>query len=168
MNATEAGADKTPRAPRRFVVFLLLLGFWFVLSGHYAALLVAAGAASAALVTVLSSRLKVIGTGLHRLGFYLKLPFYAVWLAWRIVAANCDVARRILHPKLPISPCFVEVKAVAGDDLLRVVQANSITLTPGTISADFGDGVIVVHALSADAARNLQRGGIAAKVARLG
>ena len=167
MNETEAGARNAPRT-HQSAVFLLLLGFWLALSGHYAALMIALGGASAALVTALSARMGVIGAGQHRVRFYLRLPIYAAWLLWRIVAANCDVARRILHPKLPISPCFVDVETVAGGDLLRVIQANSITLTPGTISADFGDGVIRVHALSADAAQKLRRGEIAAKVSRLG
>lgn len=168
MNETEGGARTTPRGAHRSAVFLLLLGLWLALSGHYAAPMVALGGASAALVTALSSRMRVIGTGRHRAGFYLRLPLYALWLAWRIVAANCDVARRILHPKLPISPRFVEVEAVAGGELSRVVQANSITLTPGTISADFGDGVIRVHALTEEAAQNLRRGEFAARVSRLG
>ena len=146
---------------------LLLLGFWFALSGHYAAQMIALGGVSAVIVTALAARMGVIGAGQHRLGFYLRLPFYAAWLLWRMVAANLDVARRILHPRLPISPRFVEVEAVAGGDLLRVIQANSITLTPGTISADFGDGVIRVHALSEEAAQSLQRGDFAAKVSRL-
>ena len=172
MNKTEGAPGAAPRNLQRAAIFLLLLAFWFAVSGHYVALTVTLGAASAALVTALSSRMRVIGVGQHRPVFYLKLPFYALWLAWRVVVANCDVARRILHPKLPISPCFVEVEAVRGGDLLRVVQANSITLTPGTISADFGDGVIRVHALTTEAAEKLRVGSkdagrMAAKVLRL-
>ena len=154
--------------PRRFFVFLLLLGFWLAISGHYAALMVSLGAASAALVTALSSRMGVIGAGQHRPGFYLRLPFYAVWLLWRIVAANCDVARRILNPKLPISPRFIDIEAVRDDGLLRVVQANSITLTPGTISADFRGDTIRVHALTEEAAERSRKGEFAKQVSRLG
>jgi len=148
-----------PAHSRRFFIFALLLGFWLVISGHYTALPVSLGVASAALVTALSARMGVIGAGLHRPGFYLKLPFYALWLLWRIIAANCDVARRILTPKLPISPRFVDVPAVHDDALLRVVQANSITLTPGTVSADFQDGTIRVHALTEEGAEKLRVGG---------
>jgi multicomponent Na+:H+ antiporter subunit E len=70
---------------------------------------------------------------------YLGLrPFlsYVPWMIWEVVKANVGVARIILDPKLPIEPEIVRVPADQKTALTQVIYANSITLTPGTISMD--------------------------------
>jgi len=74
------------------------------------------------------------------------------------VRSNIDVARRILSPGVPISPKLIEVPASQRTDLGKVIYANSITLTPGTISIRIRDGMILVHALSEEAADELLQG----------
>ena len=81
-------------------------------------------------------------------------PFthYAPWLFKEIVLANIDVACRILTPSLPIRPRMIRIKSSQKGDLGRVIFANSITLTPGTVSVDLVGNEFVVHALTEAAA----------------
>ena len=148
----------------QFLIAILLFIFWLTLSGYYSFLTITLGIASVILVVYLSTRMRVIGTGEHRLSLYLKLPVYAVWLIWQIILSNLQVAYRIMHPRLPINPQYIKVKLIGTHPLLHLIYANSITLTPGTISVDIEDGFIHVHALSDANARDLLDGKMAEKI----
>jgi multicomponent Na+:H+ antiporter subunit E len=147
----------------------LLTTVWLAWSGHYETLTLALGAGSIVFVIALSNRLRVIdseGTPLavHPSGWFLYVP----WLAWEIAKANFDVARRIVSPgALPIAPRLIRVKATQTTDVGQVVFANSITLTPGTISIDVADGEILIHALHAEAAAGVEEGTMNRKCAGL-
>jgi len=74
------------------------------------------------------------------------LAVYAVVLAWYIVKANVDVAYRVLHPAMPIRPGIVKVRTNLKTASAVTALANSITLTPGTLTVGPGaDGVLYVH-----------------------
>ena len=80
---------------------------------------------------------------------------YLGWLLWNVVTANVDVARRILDPRLPIRPQLLVFRTQLQDDVARVLVANSITLTPGTVTIDLDGDSYLVHAIhpeTADAA----------------
>jgi len=64
---------------------------------------------------------------------------------WKLILANLDVARRVLSPKIPLNPGIVKVKTDLKGDLGKLTLANSITLTPGTLSIDVVDDYIYVH-----------------------
>ena len=81
--------------------------------------------------------------------------------------SNLAVARLILTPTLSISPTVIRVTATQQTDLGRVVYANSITLTPGTVSMSLDDDQITVHALTREMAENLQTGEMDHRVTRL-
>ena len=83
---------------------------------------------------------------------------YLPYLALEIVKANLDVARRILDPKLPIDPVLVRVKTSQASELGQVLYANSITLTPGTVSMQVDGGGILVHAIAREMAEDLEGG----------
>ena len=91
---------------------------------------------------------------------------YVPWLAGQVIRSNLDVARRIINPKLPISPSVIHVDAKRHTEVGRVTYANSITLTPGTISLDVSDETIEVHALTENAADDLASGEMARRVQR--
>lgn len=130
----------------------VLIVIWLLWSGHYTPLLLTFGLLSCLLVLVICHRMQIDDTeGAPLLG--LRPFVYAPWLAWQIVLANVDVARRILNPALPIQPHLLRVRAGQKTDLGRVVLANSITLTPGTVSVDMHGNEITVHALTHEAAR---------------
>jgi multicomponent Na+:H+ antiporter subunit E len=95
------------------------------------------------------------GHPMHLVG---RAVVYWPWLLWAIIKANIDVALRILSPRLPISPTMVEVQTSQKSALGQVIYANSITLTPGTVSVDLTDGMIIVHALSRESAEALMDG----------
>ena len=131
----------------QLIIFFLLLAFWLLLSGHYTVLIVTLGVASAVLVTLLCRRLGMTGTHLHTASVYLRLPAYVVWLTGAIIIANIKVAKCILSPKLPINPAFRRVPMSQQTDLGRLIHANSITLTPGTVSVDLDPDAIKIHTL---------------------
>ena len=81
--------------------------------------------------------------------------------------ANLDVAKRIIDPKLPISPTLITLKPSQRGDLGRVIYANSITLTPGTVTTNLSGDTLEVHALTQEAADSLRKGDMDRRVARL-
>lgn len=137
---------------------LILAALWLLLSGYFKPLLLGFGAASVVGTVLVVRRMGVLdeeAVPLHLLG---RAFVYWPWLIWEIVKANIDVARIIVHPRLPISPTLVRVKASQKTELGRVTYANSITLTPGTVSVDTQDSMITVHALTRAGADSLQEG----------
>ncbi|MGF1525799.1 MAG: Na+/H+ antiporter subunit E [Candidatus Competibacterales bacterium] len=151
----------------KLTLALTLLVFWLLLSGHYSPLLIGFGIASCILVVALKGRLETV----DREVFTLDLLGYGAFLPWlikEIVLSNVDVAKRILFPgRFPISPQYFIVYSPAHTDLGRVLYANSITLTPGTVSVSLDDNRIAVHALSHESADGLRRGEMGRRIAEL-
>jgi multicomponent Na+:H+ antiporter subunit E len=83
---------------------------------------------------------------------------YWFWLGGEIVKANIDVCRRILDPRLPISPRMIKVHATQQTELGRVTYANSITLVPGTVTVSVEGDMFTVHALTRETAEDLEGG----------
>ncbi|MDP6121145.1 MAG: Na+/H+ antiporter subunit E, partial [Rhodospirillales bacterium] len=77
---------------------------------------------------------------------------------WEIVKANFDVALAIVRPAMPIEPRLLLIKAGQKDDLARVIYANSITLTPGTVTIATEGSAFTIHALTRGAAEGLESG----------
>ncbi|MHC4549561.1 MAG: Na+/H+ antiporter subunit E [Planctomycetota bacterium] len=150
---------------RLVTLLVVLFAVWLLWSGYFDnALLVALGGISCALVGLIALRMKLVdpeGVPIH---LALRILLYAPWLVWEVVKANVDVAWRILHPRLPIRPSVIRVKAGQKLDLGRVIYANSITLTPGTVSVDLEEDEITVHALTKEAADGLRTGNMDRKV----
>ena len=128
---------------------VVLLGVWLLLSGHYNPLMIGFGIISCLLVVLLSYRMRIVDEEGAPVDLGLRpFIFYAPWLLKEIVVANFDVAGRILSPRLPIQPTLISVRASQKGELARVIYANSITLTPGTVSVGMERDTITVHALS--------------------
>lgn len=136
--------------------FLVLAGFWLLLSGMFTPFLVAAGLGSALAITLFSRRMDLIDQEGHPIHLAWRALFsYWPWLAKEIVKSGWDVTRRILDPRLPISPTLVEFKPMQHSAMGLVIHANSITLTPGTISVEVEPGRFMVHALTCEGASGL-------------
>jgi len=148
-------------------LFAALAAVWLLLSGHFEPLLLGFGVASCAFVCALARRFDVVDHESHPLHMSLLLPGYWLWLLVEIVKANIDVARRVIDPRLPIDPRLFEVRTSQRTDLGRVIYANSITLTPGTISVDLAPDRILVHALAAEGEAALLEGTMDRKVTAL-
>ncbi|MDP6551609.1 MAG: Na+/H+ antiporter subunit E [Arenicellales bacterium] len=147
-------------------LLLMLSGTWFLLSGHTSPVLLSLGLLSVAAVIACTSRLELVddeGMPVHLLPGLIR---YVPWLIGQIIRSNLDVARRIINPKLPISPSVIHVDAKRLTEVGRVTYANSITLTPGTISLDVSEETIEVHALTENAAADLASGEMARRVQR--
>ena len=119
------------------------------------------------MVVYLAHRMEIADHESQPLHLALRLPRYWCWLGREIFKANLDVARMILHPGMPIDPRLFEVDPQQHSDLARVIYANSITLTPGTITTDLNSTRIQIHALSEGAEKDIRTGKMAAKVAGL-
>lgn len=139
---------------RLVLVSLTLFAFWLLLSGHYTPFLLVAGAACSVGVVAFS----LVKGVTDREGFPIeKLPralLYWPWLGWQMVLSAINVTRLILHPRLPISPTMVKVNALQRSPVGLTTYANSITLTPGTISVEVSETgrCIWVHALTREGA----------------
>ena len=125
------------------------------------------GFISSASAVFLARRMGIVDAEGLPLDLVPGLLRYAPWLFGTVIQANFDVARRILHPRLPITPTVIRVPAEQRTAPGRVSYANSITLTPGTISLEVSDDEIEVHALSVDAAEDLQSGEMGRRVVAL-
>lgn len=125
------------------------------------------GVLSCLLVTVLAIQLKIYSKGHHRLKINLRLPMYLPWLLKEIIKSNIHVARCILHPQLPIQPQTLTKKPSQKTSAALAVHANSITLTPATISVDISDQEIFIHALTDISAQGIIDGDIDKQVSKL-
>ena len=144
-----------------------LFATWLLWSGHTEFVLVGLGFLSAAIVIYVALRMAVVdeeGVPVH-LGRHIF--GYWGWLLAQIFKANFQVARIILDRRLPISPTLIRVEALQKTDLGRVIFANSIILTPATLTMDIHEGVVTVHALTRASAREIQNGEMNRRVAIL-
>lgn len=151
-----------------FCVFAFIT--WLLWSGHYALhypLVLTMGVLSCGFIVGLVSRLDIVDEEGLPIHLARHMVLYIPWLSWAIIKANIDVAKRILSPGLPIAPRIVRVNGTQKTDLCRVIFANSITLTPGTVSLDLDEEDIVVHALTEEAADDVQSGDMDRRVTAL-
>ena len=129
--------------------FALLLAFWLLLSGMFSPLLLGFGCVSAIAVTLLNARIAAMDSRTTIPDWnWSRTPSYILWLSSRILLGNLDVALRIVSPRLPISPTVRRLPLSQSTEIGRVVYANSITLTPGTVTIDLTVGDVEVHALT--------------------
>ncbi len=135
---------------------LVMAAIWLLWSGHYTTLILSFGAGSVVLVVWLCARLGVIDEEGAPTHITWRLVRYVSWLFKEIVLANLDVARRILDPRLPLQPQWVVTHGDQESALGLVLYANSITLTPGTVTVDVQGHALLVHAVCDVAAEGLE------------
>ncbi|MBC8352381.1 MAG: Na+/H+ antiporter subunit E [Planctomycetes bacterium] len=164
--AQNASDDRTGRARYSLALGVVLLGIWLLWSGHYTPLVIGFGVVSCAIVLILTRRMNIADEECAPL-LGLRPFVYLPWLIKEITLANIDIAKRVLTPEMPINPQMIRVRASQKGDLGRVIYANSITLTPGTVSVDMQDGEIVVHALTSEAADEDKSGDMDRRVTAL-
>ncbi len=131
------------------VLLVLLAGYWLALSGYLDnPVLLSVGAISVVLVVAMVWRMGIIDTETVPYIHGKSLGYFA-WMFVQITKSNIDVVKAVLSPDMEISPKLTKVPLPHSTDLGRVTFANSITLTPGTVSVEMQDDVILVHALLA-------------------
>lgn len=127
---------------------IVLYGFWILLSGYFTPFLLAAGAGSALGVVLLSRRMRIVDREGHPIQMIASVVLYWPWLMKEIAKSAWVVSRIILDPRLPISPVLVRFKPTQQSQAGLTTHANSITLTPGTITVEATQNEFIVHALT--------------------
>lgn len=143
-----------------------LFAFWIALSGHYTAFLVTVGAVSAVLCMLAAVRMRTADAEGHPIEFFAGAITYLPWLIAEIAKSAWSVTKVILDPRLPISPTMTVVPASQKSTTGVAAYANSITLTPGTITVGVDGKQLVVHALIKDGALDLEAGGMDRRVSQ--
>lgn len=146
---------------------LALAAFWLLNSGHYTPLILSLGVISIAVVLYIVHRMDVVDHESQPLHLTLKLPGYFLWLTKKIILANISVVKHIWLGNETISPTVTIMKASQKTDIGKVIYANSITLTPGTVAVNLVGDQIMVHALLRENIEDLQTGEMDRRVSRL-
>ena len=132
---------------------------WMALSGFFEPLLLGFGVFSVVLTVFIAHRMDVIDHEGHPIHHAPRVFMYWPWLLKEIAIANWDVAKTILGFGEPLSPSVFKTPASQKSELDQVIYANSITLTPGTvtISAETGN-TFEVHALTKGSREGVESG----------
>jgi multicomponent Na+:H+ antiporter subunit E len=143
-----------------------LFVFWLVLSGHYTPMLIAAGLASAVVCVIAAGRAFGVDREGHPIELLPGTVTYYPWLAKEMAKSAWAVSKIILHPALPVSPTMTVVGASQKTRAGVATYANSITLTPGTITVAVSGNELTVHALTREGALDLEQGGMDRRVSQ--
>lgn len=153
---------------------LVLFAFWMVLSGRTETKFVVYGILTAVVTTWITYPLLLVPNKDGSKKYYVfgfsvpKMIMYFFWLMWQLVLANIDVLLATTGQELNIDPKVVRFRFRADNPMASVILANSITLTPGTVTMNVtDDGVYEIHALTVGAAAGVLDGGMQKKVADL-
>jgi len=148
-------------------LFAILMALWLLNSGHYTPMIIGMGIGSCLLVVLLAVRMGVVdaeGVPIHLLP---RTVLYVPWLVKEVFKSNVDVTKRILAPgRFPLSPKIFDAPTSQESDLGRVLYANSITLTPGTVSILVRGDRIKVHAIAEEVADAVLDGEMDRRVTR--
>lgn len=134
------------------VLALALAALWITLSGYFKPMLLILGVISIIFVLAMTARMKINDEETAPYLFIPQTLAYFFWLFSEIVKANVQVIQAVLKPDLEISPTLTKIPLTQKEDISKVMFANSITLTPGTVSVAIEEDHILVHALIDDMA----------------
>jgi len=127
-------------------LFILSLIFWILLTFKITVPNIIVGSVASLICALFFGKFFI--TNVYKLlqpRRYFWFVIYLIVFIWECIKANLDVAYRVLHPAMPIRPGIVKVKTTLKSDLAKMLLANSITMTPGTISVDIIDDCLYVH-----------------------
>ena len=133
---------------KSFLLFVILLSLWLLMSGHYTFLITSLGVISCLFCVYLAKRANLIDDEGLPLFFLPRLLNYLLWLFKEIFNSNIGTAKAIITGD--INPEIFIVKSSQNTDVAKVTYANSITLTPGTVTIQINEDKFEVHALNSD------------------
>lgn len=135
------------------------MGFYALLSGQlHSGYLMIVGAACCAVVVLLMRHLDSLDEESMPFEMWGRTLMYAPWLLWQILLSNLDVARRVWSLQPYISPRMARLPHELKSSFGLATYANSITLTPGTVTVEVGENQLLVHALTEQAVQDLESG----------
>ncbi|NIB41442.1 Na+/H+ antiporter subunit E [Pseudomaricurvus alkylphenolicus] len=159
----------TTKSGKKTVYFaswiLALAAFWLLLSGYLKPLLLCFGVASVALVVLLLRHMDNIDKQPQKLPLSFAFFRYSSWLMGQIVLSSIEVTKLIWGNSKNLSPAIEKLPVTSSTGRKRVLYANSITLTPGTLSVDVDDDHVTIHALNEKSLDVLRAGKMAKKIA---
>lgn len=169
IQALFTGAQEKKTRFQNFIgTTVILFAFWALLSGKFDAFHLTLGLICCTLTAYLFHDLLFANVRVGDMRVIAgRFIVYIPWLIQQIVLSNIHVASLALSPKMPIDPQVVRFKTKLETDISWVTLANSITLTPGTITMDIRDGEFYVHALSKKVAEDLNAGDMEDNVAHI-
>jgi multicomponent Na+:H+ antiporter subunit E len=128
------------------VTFVICFLLWLLLTASFAADELISGVIISLVVSIISApKMKILnGLRLH-LGFFLGLLSYIWYFFVALIKANFDLAKRVVSKDMKLHPDVVEIKTTMRSDLGKLFLANSITLTPGTLTVDVVGDSLLVH-----------------------
>jgi len=141
-----------------------LFAFWIALSGHYTPMLLVAGAVSTAICVLAAIGMRAVDEEGHPIELFRGTLKYYPWLAVEIAKSAWSVSKIILRPRMPISPTMTVVEASQRTRAGIATYANSITLTPGTVTVAVRGHTLTVHALERAGADELETGNMDRRV----
>jgi multicomponent Na+:H+ antiporter subunit E len=160
---------------RRSMQALALFGLWVLLSGHLVREFLALGVVSAVGAVVFTAWVfhgshegafsPLPRTALWRTSALVRFAAYVPWLIWQIITSNLHVVRLVVHPRMPIEPSLVLFETSLTSEPAQVLLAQSITLTPGTVTVDAANGRFLIHCISRVSREGIADGSIQRKVA---
>ncbi|MCX8083923.1 MAG: Na+/H+ antiporter subunit E [Calditerrivibrio sp.] len=140
---------------RYLVTGVVMLAFWVLLSGEFSTMIITLAIISAIIVSWLTADLFFPDNKIN-LKLIYKIFSYVPWLVWEIILANIQVLKILIKPKLDIDPSMVEFVPKVKSDIGITLLANSITLTPGTVTIFAEKDRFFVHALTPEFADGLK------------
>ena len=147
---------------------VLLSVIWLLFSGHWThPVLLPLGALSVALTAYLARRMRILDREGHPIHLLLPVLRYLPWLVKEVIKANLVVAWHILKGRKSLSPRLSRIDASQKTDFGRVLLANSITLTPGTVSVYVREQEVWFYALSEELEQGVLSGEMDRRVTRL-
>lgn len=145
----------------------LLTIFWLLLSGYIQPLLLSFGAISVIIVLIVLSRMDAVDKEPISMNLGFRMIRYLTWLMGQIVISSVEVTQSVWGSTEKLSPSLAKIPAKDLPKKAHVLYANSITLTPGTLSVDLEDDEITVHALHQSSIDALREGEIEQKISRI-
>ncbi|MDX9708143.1 MAG: Na+/H+ antiporter subunit E [Trichloromonas sp.] len=141
----------------KVVTFFIMLAFWVIMSGMFDAFHFSLGVFCCLLVAHFSHELLLYGSPKTWARGIFGIVLYLPWLFWEILLANLQVTYIVLHPRMLdlIDPQLVRFKTILKRPISKITLAQSITLTPGTITVDIEEDEFLVYALTESAAESL-------------
>ena len=152
---------------RTIYLSLSLAAFWMLISDYNTILILSLGAVSIALVLYIAHRMNVVDHEAPPLHLTRELPGFYAWLIKEIILANILVVKHIWLGNKTISPTMKTIKANQKTDMGKVIYANSITLTPGTVTVDMKGDQLIVHALLRESIKDLEAGDMDRRVTQV-
>lgn len=144
---------------------ILLSTFWLLLSGYLQPLLLSFGAASVAIVLLLLKRMDAIDKEPLEVASGPQYIRYIPYLLGEIIRSSIQVTKLIWSPSKELAPKLAKIKVKEISQHKSVLYANSITLTPGTLTVDLVDDELTVHALEKSSIDELEEGAMERKIA---